>query len=68
MQMVELTWNSTDPTQFLHIFISNIIIMETEITSGTRLLNGFLKVMVVVLVGILISVVVGLILAAVGIL
>ena len=42
--------------------------METEITSGTRLLNGFLKVMVVVLVGILISVVVGLILAAVGVL
>jgi len=42
--------------------------METDITFGTRLLNGFLKFMVVVLVGILISVVVGLILAAVGIL
>ena len=42
--------------------------METDITMGTRLLNGFLKVMVVVLVGILISVVVGLLLAAVGIL
>ena len=42
--------------------------METDITFGTRLLNGFLKVMVVVLVGILISVVVGLLLAAVGIL
>ena len=34
--------------------------METDITFGTRLLNGFLKFMVVVLVGILISVVVGL--------
>ncbi len=42
--------------------------METDITTGTRLLNGVLKVMVVVLVGILISVVIGLLLAAVGIL
>lgn len=42
--------------------------METDITFGTRLLNGFLKAMVVILVGILLSVVVSLILAAVGIL
>ncbi|WP_262896949.1 hypothetical protein [Aurantibacter crassamenti] len=41
--------------------------METDITFGTRMLNGFLKVMVIFLVGILISVVVGLLLVAVGI-
>lgn len=42
-------------------------IME-ELDFGTRLLNGFLKVMVVVLIFILISVVVSLILALFGIL
>lgn len=40
--------------------------MEDEITFGTRVLNGFLSVMVVVLVGILVAVVVCLILAAFG--
>ncbi len=40
--------------------------MEDEITFGTRVLNGFLSVMVVVLVGILVAVVVCLILAALG--
>lgn len=40
--------------------------MDEQITIGTRMLNGFLKVMVVVLVGILASVVVCLILAAFG--
>lgn len=39
-----------------------------ELDFGTRLLNGFLKVMVVVLIFILISVVVSLILALFGIL
>ena len=42
--------------------------MEQQITQGVRLLNGFLKVMVVVLVGILLSVVVAMLLWAVGIL
>lgn len=41
--------------------------MEQEITQGARLLNGFLSVMVVVLVGILLSVVVAMILWAVGV-
>jgi hypothetical protein len=42
-------------------------IMEEDLDFGTRLLNGFLKVMVVVLVVILIAVVVTLILALFGI-
>jgi len=43
--------------------------MEQQIsTPGVRLLNGFLSVMVVVLVGILLSVVVAMLLWAVGIL
>lgn len=41
--------------------------MEQQITQGTRLLNGVLSIMVVVLVGILLSVLVALILWAVGI-
>lgn len=41
--------------------------MEQEITAGTKLLNGFLSAMVVILVGILLSVVVAMILWAVGI-
>jgi hypothetical protein len=40
--------------------------MEEEITFGTKILNGFLSVMVVVLVGILAAVVICLILAAFG--
>ena len=42
--------------------------MEEHLTLGTKLLNGFLKVMVVVLVLILAGVVISLILAALGIL
>jgi len=42
--------------------------MEQEITFGTKILNGFLSIMVVILVAILLSVVGGLLLAAVGIL
>lgn len=42
--------------------------MEQQISPGVRMLNGFLSVMVVVLVGILLSVVVAMILWAVGIL
>jgi len=42
--------------------------MEQQITQGTRVLNGVLSLMVVVLVGILLSVVVAMILWAVGIL
>ncbi|MGB5668145.1 MAG: hypothetical protein WBM53_14990 [Maribacter sp.] len=42
--------------------------MEQEITLGTKVLNGFLKIMVVILVAILIAVIVGLILAAFGVL
>ena len=42
--------------------------MEEHLTFGTKLLNGFLRVMVVVLVGILAAVVIAMILAAVGIL
>ncbi len=42
--------------------------MEQQITPGVRMLNGFLSVMVVVLVGILLSVVVAMLLWAVGIL
>jgi len=40
--------------------------MEEQITFGTKILNGFLSVMVVVLVGILAAVVICLILAAFG--
>lgn len=40
--------------------------MEQEISFGERVLNGFLSVMVVVLVGILLSVVIALILWAFG--
>jgi hypothetical protein len=40
--------------------------MEQEITFGERVLNGFLSLMVVVLVGILLSVVLCLILWAFG--
>ncbi len=40
--------------------------MEQEISFGERVLNGFLSVMVVVLVGILVSVVLALILWAFG--
>lgn len=46
----------------------NIKIMENELTFGTRMLNGFLTIMVVILVGILLSVVIGLILAGIGVL
>ncbi|WP_339706594.1 hypothetical protein [uncultured Kriegella sp.] len=42
--------------------------MENELSFGTRMLNGFLTIMVVVLIGILLSVVIGLILAGIGIL
>ena len=42
--------------------------MEEQITFGTRVLNGFLSFMVVILVAILLAVVGGLILAAFGIL
>lgn len=42
--------------------------MEQQITPGVRMLNGFLSVMVVVLVGILLSVVVAMVLWAFGIL
>lgn len=40
--------------------------MEEHLDLGTRLLNGFLRVMVVVLVAILVAVVLALILAAFG--
>jgi hypothetical protein len=41
--------------------------MEQEITFGTKVLNGFLSIMVVILVAILLAVVGGLLLAAFGI-
>ena len=41
--------------------------MEQQITPGVRALNGFLKVMVVVLVGILLYVIIALILWAFGV-
>ena len=44
------------------------MIMENELDFGTRVLNGFLTIMVVILIGILLSVVIGLILAGIGIL
>jgi hypothetical protein len=40
--------------------------MEDELSFGTKLLNGFLSIMVVVLVLILAAVVIGLILAGLG--
>ncbi len=40
--------------------------MENEVNFGTRILNGFLGLMVVVLIGILAAVVICLILAAFG--
>ncbi|MDV7139916.1 hypothetical protein R3X28_13570 [Maribacter sp. TH_r10] len=42
--------------------------MEHEITFGNKILNVFLGIMIVVLIAILLSVVGGLLLAAVGIL
>ncbi len=51
--------NYVDLTQIINI-------MEEEMTFGIRVLNGFLRVMVFVLVGILLAVVVSLILAAFG--
>ena len=42
--------------------------MEHEITFGEKMLNGFLRVTVVILVGILLAVVVALILSVFGIL
>ena len=42
--------------------------MEQEVTYGEKVLNGFLRVMVVVLVGILLSVVVAVFLSLFGIL
>lgn len=42
--------------------------MEHEITFGEKMLNGFLRVMVVILVGILLSVVVAVFLSLFGIL
>ena len=56
---------------FFSIIAQNVVIfniMEEHLTFGTRILNGFLKVMVVVLVLILIGVVISLILALFGIL
>jgi hypothetical protein len=41
--------------------------MEQQITPGIRVLNGFLKIMVAVLVGILLYVVIALILWAFGV-
>ncbi|TDQ32349.1 hypothetical protein CLV82_0174 [Zeaxanthinibacter enoshimensis] len=41
-------------------------VMEENLDMGTRVLNGFLSIMVVILVFILLSVVVGLIAAALG--
>lgn len=41
--------------------------MEQQITPGVRILNGFLSVLIVALVGILLSVAVALILWAVGV-
>ena len=40
--------------------------MEQEISFGVKVLNGFLSIMVVILVGILLAVVVSLILWALG--
>lgn len=40
--------------------------MENEISVGTRFLNGFLRIMVVLLIGVLAAVVITMILAAVG--
>ncbi len=42
--------------------------MEEHLSFGTKILNGFLRVMVVVLVLILAAVVISLILAAIGLL
>lgn len=42
------------------------MIMENEISVGTRFLNGFLRIMVVLLIGVLAAVVITLILALVG--
>lgn len=41
--------------------------MENEISVGTRFLNGFLRIMVVLLIAVLASVVIILMLAAVGV-
>ncbi len=41
--------------------------MENEISVGTRFLNGFLRIMVILLIGVLAAVVIILMLAAVGV-
>jgi len=48
--------------------VTNNTIMEQEITSGEKILNGFLRLTVILLVGILASVVIALILSIFGIL
>ena len=40
--------------------------MENEISVGTRFLNGFLRIMVFLLIGVLAAVVITMILAAIG--
>lgn len=41
--------------------------MDNEMSVGTRFLNGFLRIMVILLIGVLASVVIILMLAAVGV-
>ncbi|HSR60843.1 MAG TPA: hypothetical protein VLL47_08810 [Robiginitalea sp.] len=41
--------------------------MDNEMSVGTRFLNGFLRIMVIMLIGVLASVVIILMLAAVGV-
>ena len=42
------------------------MIMDNELSVGTRFLNGFLRIMVVLLIGVLAAVVITMLLAAVG--
>jgi len=42
------------------------MIMDKELSVGTRFLNGFLRIMVIVLIGVLAAVVITMILALVG--
>lgn len=65
-QLVELSSLNTDLYLVILYIEENYIKMEQEITSSVKVLNGFLSLMVVVLVGILLSVLVSLILWSVG--
>jgi len=67
--LVDLVLYFTDAYTFIATFITEqlyIMIMEQELTSGEKVLNGFLRLMVACLIGILACVPLALIADALG--